>query len=203
VTKTLAGRPAGRPTCRPWPGSRCPGRERQTTRVGGVGAILAVVFSGFLIGGAARWVVPGPDPMPFWLTVLIGLIGSVGGGAIAAAIFGAGRVVSTSSHAFVSVLLEIAVAASLVVLYRRVVQRRPLTGPDAYRFPSRGVGIARMRARLRQLGVDPDKLTGAAGAQEARGEQAAEELARLRDLHEKGVLNDEEYENARERLRRY
>ncbi len=171
--------------------------------MGGVGAILAVVFSGFLIGGAARWVVPGPDPMPFWLTVLIGLIGSVGGGAIAAAIFGAGRVVSTSSHAFVSVLLEIAVAASLVVLYRRVVQRRPLTGPDAYRFPSRGVGIARMRARLRQLGVDPDKLTGAAGAQEARGEQAAEELARLRDLHEKGVLNDEEYENARERLRRY
>jgi uncharacterized membrane protein YeaQ/YmgE (transglycosylase-associated protein family) len=174
------------------------------------GGILAAVLSGFLIGGAARYVVPGPDPMPFWLTVLIGLGGSVIGGAIGLGLYGSGSVMSTPGHAFVSVMLEILAAAALVVLYRKLVQRRPLTGPDAYRFPTRGVGIARMRARLRQLGVDPDKLhaqpaqprsTGAASGPTA--EEVAVELERLRERRERGEITDAEYEEEREKLRRF
>jgi len=168
-----------------------------------------VLLSGFLIGGAARYVVPGPDPMPFWLTVLIGLGGSVIGGAVGLALYGSGGVVSTPGHAFVSVMLEILAAAALVALYRRFVQRRPLTGPEAYRFPTRGVGIARMRDRLRRLGVDPDKLSvrptgprphAALGPSQ---EEVSAELERLRGQRERGEISEEEYEQARDRLRRF
>ena len=38
--------------------------------------VLTAMMTGFVIGGAARFAVPGPDPMPFWLTVVIGLCGS-------------------------------------------------------------------------------------------------------------------------------
>jgi uncharacterized membrane protein YeaQ/YmgE (transglycosylase-associated protein family) len=175
--------------------------------VGGLGGILAVVLSGFLIGGAARFAVPGPDPMPFWLTVLIGLAGSIVGGGVAAALFGASHVVDSSGRVFATVMLEIGVAAALVVGYRRFVQRRPLTGPEAYRFPTRGIGIARMRARLRQLGVDPDTRARRGGLpgrqQEPEAQEVVDELEKLRDLRDKGVLTEEEYEQARDRLRRY
>ena len=48
------------------------------------------MFFGFITGGLARLAVPGPDPMPVWLTVAIGLVGSAVGGAIAIAIWGRG-----------------------------------------------------------------------------------------------------------------
>jgi uncharacterized membrane protein YeaQ/YmgE (transglycosylase-associated protein family) len=167
-----------------------------------VGAVIAALLSGFLIGGAARWAVPGPDPMPFWLTVLIGLLGSLAGGGIAAGVFGTDHVLDSSSHLFVTVLLEIGIAAALVVAYRRFFQQRPVAGAEARRFPTRGIGVERMRARLEQLGVDPDKLTGATlrppGRADADDSQAT--LRQLRDLRDKGVLTQEEYERARERL---
>jgi uncharacterized membrane protein YeaQ/YmgE (transglycosylase-associated protein family) len=172
-----------------------------------LGALASIVVSGFVIGGLARLALPGPDPMPFWLTVLLGFGGSIVGGGIAAAVFGgADSTFETSGHAFVTLLLEIVAAAGLLALYRRYVQRRPLTGPGAYRFPSRGFGIERMRKRLRQLGVDPDTLTGR-GRAPAPAQMTAEEhaaaLQSLRERHERGELGDEEYEQARERLRRY
>src|SRR5438105_7814556 len=102
-----------------------------------VGSILSVVFSGFLIGALARLALPGPDPMPFWVTVFVGLAGALGGGAAAAAIYGPRHTFDQSNHAFVTMLLEVAAAVLILALYRRFVQRRPLSGPDAQRFPSR------------------------------------------------------------------
>ena len=170
------------------------------------GAIVSVLLSGFFIGALARLAVPGPDPMPFWLTVLIGLGGSIVGGGIAAGIYG-GDIVSSSAHVFVTLLLEIAAAALIVVIYRRYVQKRPAFGPDARRFPTRGVGIAQMRERLQRLGVDPDRLTGAPGApakpRDMSAKEVADELERLRGLRDEGTITEEEYEQARERLRRY
>jgi uncharacterized membrane protein YeaQ/YmgE (transglycosylase-associated protein family) len=174
-----------------------------------LGAVISVIASGFVLGALARLALPGPDPMPFTLTVLLGLSGSIVGGGIAAALFGAKHTFDTSNHAFVSLLLEIAAAILLLAAYRRYVQRRPLTGPEAYKFPSRGFGIQRMRHRLRQLGVDPDKLAARPGgdpeAQNAPldAEQQAAELQKLRELRDQGVLTEEEYERARQRLRRY
>ena len=62
-----------------------------------------------------------------------------------------------------------------------------------------------MRARLRQLGVDPDRLSGwreNTSSQPSADEQA-NKLEKLRERHDKGELSDEEYERAREQLRRY
>ena len=50
--------------------------------VGG-GTVIGVLASAFITGALARLAVPGPDPMPIWLTIAIGLVGSAGGGGIA------------------------------------------------------------------------------------------------------------------------
>ena len=175
-----------------------------------VGGILSVIAIGFVIGALARLALPGPDPMPFWLTVLVGMVGSITGGAIAGAVYGASHTFDNSNHTFVTLLLAVGVAIVILAAYRRFVQRRPLSGPDAHRFPSRGFGIERLRSRLHQLGVDPDRL--ASGRPDGVSpkqpntltpEQAAEELAKLREDRDSGTISKEEYEQARERLRRY
>jgi uncharacterized membrane protein YeaQ/YmgE (transglycosylase-associated protein family) len=150
-------------------------------------AIVSALLTGFLIGAAARLALPGPDPMPFFLTALIGLAGAVAGGGIATGIFGTGHDFDSSGHAFATLLLEVGVAIGLVAAYRRVVQKRPLWGPEAHRFPTRGLGVARMRAQLRRLGVDPDRRSGRAGAPPTPKEltELAEELERLRDLRDR------------------
>jgi uncharacterized membrane protein YeaQ/YmgE (transglycosylase-associated protein family) len=42
--------------------------------------LLFLVVGGFLLGALARLAVPGPDPMPLWLTLAIGIGGSIVGG---------------------------------------------------------------------------------------------------------------------------
>jgi uncharacterized membrane protein YeaQ/YmgE (transglycosylase-associated protein family) len=170
-----------------------------------LGTILSAVLAGFLFGSLARLAVPGPDPMPFSLTVLIGLAGSGVGAGIAASIWGASHIFDTSGRAFVTLMLEVGAATGLVAAYRHFVQKRPVWGPGARRFPERGLGVARMRARLRQLGIDPDRLPGSRGTSAAQPDPqtAVEELEKLREQRDRGELTDEEYEQARERLRRY
>jgi uncharacterized membrane protein YeaQ/YmgE (transglycosylase-associated protein family) len=112
--------------------------------------VLLVMASGFVWGALARLALPGPDPMPLWLTIAIGLVGSTAGGFSAAALSGRNPyAVSTGAFLFTVVL---------VGAYRHFVQRRPLWGPEALRYPTRGVGVADARARLRRHGIDPDKL---------------------------------------------
>jgi uncharacterized membrane protein YeaQ/YmgE (transglycosylase-associated protein family) len=169
---------------------------------------LTAMMTGFVIGSAARFAVPGPDPMPFWFTVLIGLCGSVIGTAIGAALFGTAHTFDSSGRSFVTLLLAIGFATALVALYRVFVQKRPLTGPDARRFPLRGVGVAKMRNRLRSLGIDPDRLHTLSGVRpqqphDPTHEEVVDQLEKLRDLRDHGTITDEQYERARERLRRY
>jgi hypothetical protein len=38
----------------------------------GFGGAIGIIATGILLGAAARWIVPGPDPMPLWLTAAIG-----------------------------------------------------------------------------------------------------------------------------------
>ena len=94
-------------------------------------AFLSAIFLGFAVGGLARWAVPGPDPMPAWLTILIGLTGSLIGGTATAAIVGTG----TRGDLFAVVMASIGVSALLVIAYRRFVQHRPITGPGAHQPP--------------------------------------------------------------------
>jgi uncharacterized membrane protein YeaQ/YmgE (transglycosylase-associated protein family) len=137
-----------------------------------LGTLLSIFLSGFLIGGLARWAVPGPDPMPIWLTTLFGLAGSVVGGGIAAALLHADTDVSKSDYFTIS-MASILATIGLVIAYRRFVQKRPISGPDAHRPPTRGWGLRR-----------PGR---------PRGMNKADVLRRLDELHDQGVLSDEEY----------
>jgi uncharacterized membrane protein YeaQ/YmgE (transglycosylase-associated protein family) len=90
----------------------------------GLGEIVLIVISGLVIGALGRLAVPGPDPMPLWATILLGIVGSIVGGAVAVGVgFGAGGVF----------VLSVLAATIIVIAYRRLVQRRGITGPDAKR----------------------------------------------------------------------
>jgi uncharacterized membrane protein YeaQ/YmgE (transglycosylase-associated protein family) len=160
-----------------------------------LGAILSIAASGFVIGALARLAVPGPDPMPFWLTILIGLGGAAIGGSISAALIRPGSTVDSGEYFWI-LLASVAAAAGLVVAYRRFFQGRPISGPEARRFPTRGVGIARLRQRLTAAGVPVDRLGGPAGMTGTR----AERLAQLDELHERGEISDDEYVERRKQV---
>jgi uncharacterized membrane protein YeaQ/YmgE (transglycosylase-associated protein family) len=146
-----------------------------------------IMLFGFITGSLARLAVPGPDPMPVWLTIGIGLLGSAAGGGLAIAIWGKGTQ-GIGIFSFIGAVL-------LVLAYRRFVQKRAVYGPDALKFPERGFGVERFRAQRQQL----EDM-----ARKARFEQTAavaeSNLQKLRDLHEAGILTDEEFEAKKAQL---
>jgi uncharacterized membrane protein YeaQ/YmgE (transglycosylase-associated protein family) len=152
-----------------------------------LGTVIMIMIFGFITGGLARLAVPGPDPMPVWLTVAIGLAGSIGGGAIAIGIWGRSTQV-VGLFAFLGAIL-------LVVAYRRFVQKRPITGPEAHKFPDRGFGIERAQERRRQFG----ELTRQARDAQAKGDDDSN-LQKLADLHAAGILTDAEFEEKKSQL---
>jgi uncharacterized membrane protein YeaQ/YmgE (transglycosylase-associated protein family) len=144
---------------------------------------------GFITGGLARLAVPGPDPMPIWLTVAIGLAGSWGGGAIAAAIWGWDATTAVSFIGFI-------VAIVLVVAYRRFVQKRPITGPDALKFPERGFGIERFRQQRQKF----EDIARQQQQMRSQGDSVTDQLRKLAELRDAGVLTDEEFETKKQEL---
>jgi uncharacterized membrane protein YeaQ/YmgE (transglycosylase-associated protein family) len=146
-----------------------------------------IMLFGFITGSLARLAVPGPDPMPVWLTMAIGLVGSTAGGALAIALWGKGTQ-GIGIFSFLGAVL-------LVVAYRRFVQKRPLVGPQALAFPQKGIGIGRFQERRQKM---EDML------RQAQSEQARtnvdSNLQKLRDLHEAGILTDEEFEAKKAQL---
>ena len=155
-----------------------------------LGAVILIMFFGFVTGGLARLAVPGPDPMPVWLTVAIGLAGSWGGGLLAAAIWGWNAKTAVSLMGFFAAIL-------LVVAYRRFIQKRPITGPDAHKFPERGFGMDRFRERRRQF----DDLTRHyQESQRPAADPVADQLRKLGDLRDEGILTEEEYQTKKEEL---
>lgn len=92
-----------------------------------LGLILGILFTGLVVGALARLAVPGPDPMPLWMTIALGLAGSIIGGAIGTVLF----------HTTGGLFLAVLVSVLLLIAYRRFVQKRPLTGPAARESPRR------------------------------------------------------------------
>jgi hypothetical protein len=126
--------------------------------------------------------------MPIWLTVAIGLTGSIIGAVVGKAI--------SNDNGYVIAFLSLGVSIALVAGYRRFVQRRPIFGAGALAFPERGLGVEQQRSRLKQLGIDPDKLRP-----DPQQLQRARHEAMLRELHGAGVLTDEELQDTLSRLR--
>jgi uncharacterized membrane protein YeaQ/YmgE (transglycosylase-associated protein family) len=82
------------------------------------GIITAIVF-GLIIGAVARLLVPGKQPIPIWLTIIIGIVGAFIGTFIAQAF---GR--PTGGWNFWETIFQILVAVILVVLVSTLYTRR-------------------------------------------------------------------------------
>lgn len=70
--------------------------------------LLSIFFVGLVVGLLGRLVVPGRTPIGIWATVGCGLIGSIFGSGIGRAI---------NHGRFITILLEIAIAAAAVALW--------------------------------------------------------------------------------------
>jgi uncharacterized membrane protein YeaQ/YmgE (transglycosylase-associated protein family) len=178
-----------------------------------VGQIIGAMFLAFITGALARFALPGPDPMPPWLTIAIGLLGTAIGTGIVLGVGG-------RDAASWSGLASFFAAVALVVIYRRFVQKRPLWGKDAYRFPERGFGVEQYRERLKRAGIDPDQVgihglgtpiqpgqpmqpphaTAHVPSGDHPTDNPAHYLGLLEELHDSGVLEEGEYTAARTRL---
>jgi uncharacterized membrane protein YeaQ/YmgE (transglycosylase-associated protein family) len=87
-----------------------------------LGDVVYIVVVGLVIGALGRLAVPGRDPMPIWLTILVGLIGAFVGGAIAVSLgFGGAGIF----------IVSVGVATVIVIAYRKLVKKRPITGPGS------------------------------------------------------------------------
>jgi len=80
--------------------------------------LIVLVVGGYIVGGLARWSLPGPDPMPWYATAGLGIGGSVVGGVIFNILF---RTTLGFLGAFVGAVL-------LLYLYRRFAQGRAFSG---------------------------------------------------------------------------
>jgi uncharacterized membrane protein YeaQ/YmgE (transglycosylase-associated protein family) len=64
--------------------------------------IIGLIISGLIVGALGRLVHPGPDPMPIWLTLVIGVVATLVAGLLIGGLLG--------------FILAIAIAAGLVAL---------------------------------------------------------------------------------------
>ncbi len=102
-----------------------------------------MVVTGLVVGALARLALPGPDPIPIWATILLGIAGGIVGVSVALPAAG-------PEAAF---LVSVVAATLLLVGYRRFVQKRPITGPGARRRARErdDAGPEEAAARLRRL----------------------------------------------------
>jgi len=82
--------------------------------------ILGYLLVGVILGPIARFLVPGEDPMPWWMTILVGAIGAFLGGILAQYI--------TPDNEGVPWIAAV-VGAILLVLALRLVRRPATTRP--------------------------------------------------------------------------
>jgi len=82
-----------------------------------VGTILMALVAGAIIGPLARFVLPGRQHIGFWMTVILGAVGSVVGAWIYYKITG---VSDTKGIDWTSGLIGVVVAAALIVGYAMI-----------------------------------------------------------------------------------
>ena len=87
--------------------------------------VLVVLLGGLIVGAVARLAVPGPDPMSIWRTIVLGILGSLVGGLLA-------QLVGMGNGG--GVLFALIGAVLLLILYRRIFQKRGITGASARRL---------------------------------------------------------------------
>jgi uncharacterized membrane protein YeaQ/YmgE (transglycosylase-associated protein family) len=100
---------------------------------------VAIALSGLIVGGVARFAVPGPDPLSVWKTILLGIGGSLVGGIVGGLLLMlmGQDPQEAGGDMLMNLVFSVAGAVLLLVLYRRFVQGRPITGPEAQLPPRR------------------------------------------------------------------
>jgi uncharacterized membrane protein YeaQ/YmgE (transglycosylase-associated protein family) len=76
-----------------------------------IGEVLGFLLVGCIVGPIARFVIPGEDPMPIWMTIVLGAIGAFLGGWLLAEVI-------TPDNEGVPWIAAILAAAALVILVR-------------------------------------------------------------------------------------
>ncbi|MHB8873961.1 MAG: GlsB/YeaQ/YmgE family stress response membrane protein [Myxococcaceae bacterium] len=89
-------------------------------------SIIAWIVIGLLAGLIARALVPGPQPMGFIATTLLGIVGSVVGGLVGAAIWQRNAGEFSPGGLVLSILGAIAVLLIWGAVTRRGATRRPV-----------------------------------------------------------------------------
>ena len=79
-----------------------------------VGSILGAIIIGAIIGALARLVVPGRQPIPIWLTIVVGIVAALIG------TFIVGSMRNTSGIDWVELLVQVLLAAGGVILVTRM-----------------------------------------------------------------------------------
>ncbi len=83
----------------------------------GVLSLLWLLLIGLVVGAIARALVPGPDPMTWWQTMLLGVVGSFVGGFLGS-LFPGGR--SPLDLGPSNIVLSVIGAVVTLLIYRRV-----------------------------------------------------------------------------------
>jgi uncharacterized membrane protein YeaQ/YmgE (transglycosylase-associated protein family) len=86
-----------------------------------VTGIITAIIVGAIIGALGRLVVPGRQPIPIWLTIIVGIIAAFIGTAIARAV---GIPTATNGIDWLELLVQVIVAAIGVVVVANLYSRR-------------------------------------------------------------------------------
>ncbi len=86
--------------------------------------LITAVIGGLVIGFIAKAVLPGRQNISFLMTIVIGIVGSLAGSFIYTAVTGN---TDTKGIDWIALILGVVVAAVLMVIYERVVAKRPAT----------------------------------------------------------------------------
>jgi uncharacterized membrane protein YeaQ/YmgE (transglycosylase-associated protein family) len=86
-----------------------------------IGGIISSIIVGLIIGALGRLVVPGRQPIPIWLTIVVGIVAAFVGNAIAAAL---GYTNANGGIPWIAIILQVAVAAAGVAITARVYSNR-------------------------------------------------------------------------------
>ncbi len=84
--------------------------------------LLSWILFGLIAGGIAKFLMPGKDPGGCLVTILLGIGGALLGGFVATELFGYGQ---PTGFNLPSLLIAIAGAVALLILYRLLLMRRP------------------------------------------------------------------------------
>jgi uncharacterized membrane protein YeaQ/YmgE (transglycosylase-associated protein family) len=87
-----------------------------------IGFLLYMLFVGIVAGFLARLLVPGRDPMGFWATVLLGVIGSFIGGFLGYVLFG--KDLDEGALQVSGILGSIIGAVIALLIYRAITRSR-------------------------------------------------------------------------------